>query len=133
MSDTVLALSTRVKPARKFTVDGEEYELLGIDHLSDADEAEAIALFARHTLLAIDLEQTISVAKGKEVATRLKQTRLTILAKLTTLPKQIAAQLPIDQQIKLLAALQEELEGEEDANDTGDPEQADGAGSGDDE
>lgn len=102
-----LSLSTIVKPAEKFTVDGEEFELLGMEHLSDSDEAEVIALYSRHTLLAIDLESTSAVAKGMVIAERLKATRLAILCKLTTMPKEIAIKLPDREQVRLLTALQE--------------------------
>jgi hypothetical protein len=111
---TLLALSTQVKPAKKFTVDGEEFQLLGTDHLSPSDEATAIALFSRHTLLAQELELTVNVVKGKAVAERLRNTRIQILCKLTDMPQEVADKLPTPEQVKLLEALQDEMVPDED-------------------
>lgn len=116
MANISLALSTKVAEATKFTVDGEEYEILGVDHLSAEDEAEALALFARHGLIAEELELTRNVQKGTQVALNLKACRVQILCKLTTLPKDVAGKLPIHAQIKLLAAVQEEIAGPEDGS-----------------
>lgn len=106
-----LALTTEIAPAKKFTLDGEVYELLGIDHLSAEDEALAMALFARHGLLAQEIELTANTKRGAELALKLKSCRVRILCKLTTLPEEVAMKLPIQAQVKLLEAIQVELAG----------------------
>lgn len=108
----LLALNTAVKPAKKFTVDGEEFLLLGVDNLSAEQEATALALFARHGNIARALEFESNVDKGKTLALRLRSTRLDILCLLTDMPKDVADRLPAHQQVKLLDAIQAELEEE---------------------
>lgn len=110
MSNITLALTTKLAPTRKFTVDGDEYEILGLDHLSKEDESKAVALFARHSVIATELDMTSNVEKGKELATRVRSTRLQIIATLTTLPKEIAEKLPLTEQIALITALQADQE-----------------------
>jgi hypothetical protein len=109
MSETMLALSTAVKPAKKFTVDGAEYEMWSMDHLSKADEAMVMALFARHALIGQELEMSPNVAKGSATAERLRTCRLQLLTKLTNLPREVADKLPISAQAQLLDALEDEM------------------------
>lgn len=130
MSDNIaLALSTRVKPAKKFTVDGEEFQLLGLDHLSESDEAEAMALFSRHALLVAESESTANVLKGKEIADRVRKTRIQIICKLTDLPRSVAEKLPLSGQAALLETLRDELNTkEEDSGGDDDDTDADASG-----
>ena len=107
-----LALTTAVKPAKKFTVDGIEYEMLGVDHLSPTDEAEVLALFSRHSILVNELDRERNVSKGRVIADRARTARLQVIKKLTTLGD-IAATLPLTQQVKLLEAIQAEVERED--------------------
>lgn len=118
MSD-LLTLSTEVAPAKKFMVDGEEYQLLGLDHLSADDEAKTMALFARHSLLASELEMTINTNKGTELALRLKKTRLQIITQVTDLPMDIAENLKVSGQVALLQAIQQELSANDEDDDEG--------------
>lgn len=104
-----LSLTTVLKPTKKFLVDGEEFELLGVDHLTPEAESEVMALFARYSLLSRDLDNTIHVEKGTEIAERMKSTRFTILTKLTTMPKAVASKLPLSQQVKLMEAIEGEV------------------------
>lgn len=117
MSDTMLALSTTVKPARKFTVDGAEYEMWSMDHLSKSDEAIVMALFARHSLIGQELEMSPNVAKGSATAERLRNCRLQLLTKLTNLPREVAEKLPISGQAQLLDALEDEMSAAEESED----------------
>jgi hypothetical protein len=119
-----LALTTEIAPAKLFTVDGAEYKLLGIDHLSAEDEAGAMALFARHSLLAQEIELTANTKRGAELALKLKSCRIRILCKLTTLPEEVATKLPVGAQVKLLEAIQVELSAE-DADEDDDKEEDD--------
>lgn len=120
MTDFTLDLITAIAPAKKFTVDGEQYDLLGIDHLDDNTEAEVMALFARYGVLTTELDLTANVVKGKELAQRVKTTRLDILAKLTTSPKAILAKLPLTEQVRLLGAIENSIGERPDAESTGD-------------
>ena len=109
----MLSLTTALKPTTKFQVDGAQYEILGVDHLSPDDEAEVMALVARYGVLQSELEVQANVSKGKATALQLKSTRLTLLTKLTTLTQQVAARLPLTQQVRLLEAIQAEVEAED--------------------
>jgi hypothetical protein len=112
MSD-MLSLTTVLKPTKKFLVDGSEYEILGVDHLSPEEEAEVVALFSRYGVLQSELEVEKNVSKGTPKAMQVRQTRLTLLTKLTTLNPSVAAKLPLTQQVRLLEAIQAEVEAED--------------------
>ena len=62
----LLALTTDVEPAKKFTVDGDEFLLYGLNHLSKKDETEALALFARHSILVARLESSAAFTGFRE-------------------------------------------------------------------
>lgn len=107
---SVLALTTKVAEPKKFTLDDEEYEMLGMDHLTKSDEAHAVALFSRYMILVQELNVTDNVQKGRAIAESIADCRVAIICKLTTLPKEIAVKLPTPQQALLLEALQAEVE-----------------------
>lgn len=114
MSDAfALSFTTSLKPAKKFLVDGAPYEILGVDHLSPDDETEVTALFARYNVLQSELEVTSNVAKGKGLAEKIKTTRLTILTKLTSMPRDVAGTLLLTQQVALLDTLASDAEGDD--------------------
>lgn len=115
MSDILLELSTHIREPKKFTVDGREYQLLGLDHLGQADEVNVMALFARHSILAAELADSREVKTGERIATRLKETRLTLLTKLTDCPIDVVRKLPITSQVRLLETLERELSEAEEA------------------
>lgn len=119
MTDVLLALSTHIKEPKKFTVDGAEYKLLGLDHLSPSEETLTMALFSRHSLLGEELSMTRDTKKGQRVAQSLKEARLTLLTKLTDMPIDVARKLPITAQVKLLETIEQEVsaEIEEEADD----------------
>lgn len=106
MTDVLLSLSTRIAPARKFLVDGEEFEMLTLDHLSPDEEKKVVALFARHGVLASELEMTANVQRGEQLADSVRKTRFQIIRALTTLPKETVEKLPLPAQVSLLTALQ---------------------------
>lgn len=115
-----LELSTVLKEPKKFLVDGEEFNLLGIDHLTPESEAETMALFSRLNILTEELEAEANVTKGTKKAIELKETRIVLLTKLTTLNRSTAVKLPLTQQVLLLEAIQKEV-----SEDSGiEPEQA---------
>ena len=126
MTEFPLSLSTTVEPAKKFLVDNIEYEMLGPDHLSPADEAEVLALFSRHNILTNELYRCRLVEKGKLIAKRQRAARIDVIAKLTTASKDIIETLPLSQQVKLLEALEELVvtsEPDEDEEETSEPDQ----------
>lgn len=114
MSEISLELTTTIAPAAKFTVDGDEYLLLGVDHLTPEQENKVMALFARHALLLAEQEGTSHLGKGEQIAARVRSCRLDLIATLTNLPKDIAGRLPLTQQAKLMERLQEEMNKEDD-------------------
>ena len=109
MSDVVLALSTRVVPGKKFTVDGTEYQMLNMDHLSPEGEAKVMALFARHSNISQELELTSKVEHGEATAKRLRRCRMAILANLTDMPPDEIAKLPLGEQARLLEAIEADM------------------------
>lgn len=124
-----LALTTKLAPTQKFTVDGQEFEILGLDHLSKDDEATVVALFARHNVLAFELENTSDIARGENLAKRTRKTRVQLLTKLTTMPQELVEALPLPAQVKLLQALQADLNEETGVEDEDDeaPDAGDGS------
>lgn len=126
MSEISLELTTSIAPAKKFTVDGDEYLLLGVDHLTPEQENKVMALFARHALLLAEQEQTSHLGKGEAIAGRVRQCRLSLISTLTNLPQDIAGRLPLTQQARLMETLQEEMNSEDDDPVTA-PESGDGA------
>lgn len=113
MTDFALSLSTVLTPTKKFKVDGVPYDLLGIDHLSSEEEAEVMALFARYESLQDELSGQKNTDRGKVTATHMRATRISILTKLTTLPKDVANKLPLTAQVRLLETVQAETEANE--------------------
>lgn len=105
----LLALTTEIEPAKKFTIDGEEYQLYGLNHLSKKDETEALALFARHSILVARLESSPNVNRGKQLAEEVKKCRIQIITRLTNSPTEVAEQLPLGEQVKLFRAIQTEI------------------------
>lgn len=124
---TSLALTTKLAPTTKFTVDGEEFEMLGLDHLSKDAEATVVALFARHNVLAYELDGCSDLARGENLAKRVRKTRVQLLSKLTTLPLETVEALAITAQVQLLTALQQDLGTEETDAADGDDEVSPGA------
>lgn len=113
MSDdrlAVIELSTTLAPAEFFTVDGEEYHLLGLDHLSADEEARVMGLFARFRHLSDKYEETGDEAKGKEIGGALIVQRLKILTSLTDMPMDVAKKLPVSAQAKLMKKLEKDAD-----------------------
>jgi hypothetical protein len=106
MSNIALELSTELSPPKLFTIDGEEFQILGVDHLSPDQEAQVTALFAKHSLIATDLQYERNMKKGEQLAQRLRNVRLEILSRLTTAPKETLDRLPLPGQLALLKELQ---------------------------
>ncbi len=104
-----LELSTALKEPKLFLVDGEEYKLLGLDHLTPEQEAETMALFSRLNILTEELSAEANVSKGTKKALELKETRMVLLTKLTTLNREVAQRIPLTQQVLLLEAIQAEV------------------------
>jgi hypothetical protein len=108
-----LSLSTKVKPAKLFLVDGEEYKLLGLEHLTAETENEVMALFSRHGVIAGELEVCPNVAKGTVLAERLKKVQDVLISRMTNLPPDVVAKLPMMQKARLFEAIQVEVEADE--------------------
>jgi len=122
MSDrnVLLELSTAVVEPDVFTVDGEEYQLLGLNHLSDQDEVTVMAMYARYAKMADVLTEAPNQKKAEEVAKVMRKQRLGLLAKMTTCPVDILGKLPIKSQIALMNAIGEEMEEKDDEGTGGD-------------
>lgn len=108
-SEPILNLSTRVAPVKTFLLDGAEYKLFGIDHLSKDDETTVMALFARHGVLSMQLDGEANVDRGKRLAEALKATRHKLLRTLTTMPLDVVEELPEGAAAKIMEAMQDEL------------------------
>lgn len=103
----VLELSTKVEPAEQFTVDGDEFDLLGFKHLSALEEANVMALLARYDNLSMQLVTTESDVEAVKIARRLRDKRISLLTKLTTAPSEIVDSLPLEAQVQLVRQVQE--------------------------
>lgn len=113
MADHILELSTEVEPAKTFTVDDEEYKLLGLEHLSDEDEAKATAAFTRFGQLLNALDRANSDQQATRLSKQLRERRIELITMLTTIPKDVASRLPLSAQVKLFRAVQQETGNEE--------------------
>jgi len=106
--DTILSLSTEVVPPKKFEVDGVEYDLLGLEHLSEDEEARATAAFMRFGRLLGRLENSTNDRESQKIARALRTRRIELITQLTTLPLEVAEKLPLSGQTRLFRAIQEE-------------------------
>lgn len=113
-ADPILSLSTEVEPAKTFEVDGETYQLLGIEHLSPEQEAEVSGLFARFEQVAFNLARSKSDKDAKLLAKNLRTRRVELITKLTTIPLDVADKLPAGAQLQLFRAVMDEFGGEND-------------------
>lgn len=107
MSSPILELSTQVEPASTFTVDGEEFELLGFKHLNADQEAEVMGMLSRFDNLAMKLATSDDDRQAQSLAGRLRDRRYAIIARLTTLPEDKIKQLPLPAQVRLMRTIQQ--------------------------
>lgn len=108
-SDPILELSTEVEPAKLIQIDGEDYKLLGFEHLDEEQEVKATAAFARHAKLMQALGEEPSIAKSEQISKKLRDNRIKLLAMLTTAPEEVIEKLPMTAAAKLLSAVEEEV------------------------
>lgn len=109
VTDSVLELSTEAVPAKKFTIDGEEYDLLNYDHLSSEQEASVTALFARFQKIYGRLEEATNDSKAAAEALRLNKYREKLIRQMTTVPQDVLDKLGPAAQGKILTAIQNEI------------------------
>lgn len=124
MSASLLNLSTRIKEPAKFTVDGREYQILGIDHLSPTEESQVMALFARHAILTDELSMSRVTAKGERIALQMKEAREALLGKLTDLDSATIKKLAVSKQIKLLEVIEQVVSEDAEEDEPADGEDA---------
>jgi hypothetical protein len=121
MSKISLELSTTIKPAVPFTLDGVQYQMLTLDHLSETDEATVMALISRHQAAGVELELAPNKKQAEVAALKLRPLRLMLIGKLTTLPPEVAKTLPVSEQARLVEAIHEQMSGR--PGDEGDEEE----------
>lgn len=110
MSDApILELTTEVLPAKKILLDGEEYELLGLDHLSPEDEASVTATFARFQKVYDRLTKAKNESAATAEAMKLGGLREKLILKTTTIPRDKLKALSPGAQGKILKVVQEEI------------------------
>ena len=105
----LIQLSTSVVPATIFTVDDEEHKILGLEHLSEDDEAGVMGLFSQYGQLNDKLSTVKRRSDAEKVARRLRQLRIELLTFMTDLPAALAEKLPLSQQLILIEAITSEL------------------------
>ncbi len=113
MTDTrspVLELSTVVKPAKMFTIDGSEYDLLSLDHLSATQEAQVVALFNRHERITAALAEEKNHDRATALALKMRDVRIAVLALMTSAPASVLRELPMTAQTTLMVGIQKEVE-----------------------
>ena len=103
--ETMLRLSTQVAPPKKFTVDDEEFELLTMENIGRDDEARLSMLFHRFEKLLSKLDRATRDDDAQRTAERVRATRIEIITTFTTLPLEIADNLPLPAQNALLKAV----------------------------
>lgn len=108
-STSILDLSTKVAPTKKFTIDGEEYDLLTLENLSPEKEAHVTATFARFQRVYKRLENAKSDPAAEKEAIKLRTYRETLILTMTTAPADIVRELSPAAQGKLLDAIQTEI------------------------
>lgn len=114
----LLELSTAVVETVKFTVDGTEYELYGLNHLAEADEVRVMALFSRFDRAQEALKEAANQKKAEDLARALRGLRLKLLSTMTSCPESVLGNLPLKGQIALMEAVAKEFEDDdEDAED----------------
>lgn len=118
-SSSILSLSTQVEKPKTFTVDDIEYDLLGLAHLSATDEAEVTAFLSRFEQAGTKLDRAKSDSDAVRFAQDLRKRRIGLITKMTTIPVEIAEKLPLAEQIKLFAAVRDELSGDADVDSVG--------------
>jgi hypothetical protein len=109
----LLDLSTEIEPAEKILIDGTEYDLYSFDHLSDKDEAAVTALFSRFTKIYRLMARTTNRRKEEEQARALQSARTSLIAKMTSIPRDTVQSLPVSVQGKLVKAIREEIADED--------------------
>jgi hypothetical protein len=109
-SKSVLDLSTKVSPTKKFTVDGEEYEIYSLEHLNAEDEAKITAIAARHDNVQRQVTTAANERQAQTAAAQLRELRTKMIVQVTTLPQDIAANLNLAAQIQLVELIQEEMD-----------------------
>lgn len=114
-ADFLVELSTKVEPAKKFTIDGEEYELYGFEHLSDDDEAKITAAFSKHQRLINALNRAKNDGEAMNYARKLRTSRIHLISLLTSCTEDIVEGLPISAQATLLETIQESVGGASDS------------------
>jgi hypothetical protein len=114
MSDPILSLSTELDPPSVFEVDGEQYQLLGLTHLSDEQESKATAMFSRFGQLTYKMETAPTDKEAEKLSKDLRKRRLDIIAFLTTMPRDVVEKLPLPGQIQLFQAVRRETNAESD-------------------
>lgn len=107
--DYVLELTTAVVPGKKFTVDGDEYLMKNPDHMSEEDESRVMGKFAIHGRLARQLDMASAEPEARKIAVKLRDSRIGLITELTSLPKDVATQLPMSAQAALLQQVQKEM------------------------
>ena len=100
-TEPLLKLTTQIKPAEQVEIDGELYDLKGFEHLSPDEEAAATADFARFERLLRELARAGDERAGIRLARKMRDKRIDILTKLTTIPRDVAEQLPPSAQTEL--------------------------------
>ena len=108
-NDFVLELSTQVVPGKQFSVDGEAYDLVNADHLSEDDEARIMGKFSLHFQIIRKLDRARNEAEARKLAKDLRRSRIELITELTSVPKDIVQKLPLTAQSSIIEAVQEEL------------------------
>jgi hypothetical protein len=105
----VLDISTEVDPPKLIKIDGEDYQLLGFDHLSPEEESEVTAAFARFQTAFTRLDQATSDKAATQEAIKLRRKREQLIGLMTTVPREVISKLTTAKQGQLLRAIQDEI------------------------
>lgn len=114
----ILEITTEEVPAKLFTIDGEEFELYSLDHLSPEQESSVTATYARSQRIVERLASAKNDQIAEKEAAKLRPLRVKLIGLMTSVPRDRANELHPRAQGKIMDAISEEIRGEEEEEDS---------------
>lgn len=108
-TEFIKELTSAVAPPNKFKLDDEAYELYTFDHLNANDEVKVTSLFTMFNRLNSMLERCKSESQADKIAKRLRDIRVDLIARLTSVPRSVVEKLPVPVQAQLLELVNENM------------------------
>lgn len=115
-TDAALTIATDLEPTKKIKLDGTDYELLTVNHLSPQQEAAVTATFSRFQRIFEQLEVAKNDPVAEKLAADLQQYRAKLIGLMTTIPSSVVRGLRPGVQSEIVKAIRKEWapDGEDD-------------------